>query len=136
VAPSPIILIEIDTTGILTKSNSMSFFEGYQQTVFFYPSILTFPGVTEEYEVYTTNYLSTRNYTLIAIVQDIDTSIVVRLEGTLDGKNYGALISNTITENGVHAYNVVGFPVKKIRANLLKRTGGNNASVTFQMAAN
>jgi hypothetical protein len=114
----------------------MSFFEGYQQTVFFFPSILTAPGVTETYDVYTTNYLSTRNYTLIATVQNIDTNVVVRLEGTLDGTNYGALISNTITENGTYAYNVSGFPVKKIRGNFLRRVGGNNATVTFQMAAN
>jgi hypothetical protein len=114
----------------------MSFYESYQQTVFFYPPALTIPGVTETYDVYTINYLSTRNYTLIATVQDINTNVVVRLEGTLDGTNYAALISNTITENGTYAYNVSGFPVKKIRANFLQRTGGNNAIVTFQMAAN
>lgn len=114
----------------------MSFYESYQQTVFFYPPTLTIPTVTETYDVYTTNYLSTRNYTLIATVQNIDTNVVVRLEGTLDGTNYGALISNTITENGTYAYNVSGFPVKKIRGNFLRRVGGNNAIVTFQMAAN
>jgi hypothetical protein len=114
----------------------VSYFESYQQTGFFYPPTLTIPGVTEEYEVYTINYLSTRNYTLIAIVQDIDTNVVVRLEGSLDGVNYGAMISNTITVNGTYAYNVIGFPVKKIRANFVRRVGGNNASVTFQIAAN
>lgn len=114
----------------------MSFYESYQQTVFFYPPALTIPGVTETYDVYTINYLSTRNYTLIATVQNIDSSVVVRLEGTIDGVNYAALLSNTITADGVYAYNATSFPVKKIRANFLKRTGGNNAIVTFQMAAN
>lgn len=114
----------------------MSFFEGYQQTLFFYPDTLCIPGVTKAYEVYTTNYLSTRNYTLMVTVQDIDTSVVVRLEGSMDGVNYGAMISNTITTNGVYAYNVYGFPVKKVRANFLKETGGNNARITFQIAAN
>jgi len=114
----------------------MSFYESYQQTVFFFPPKLTIPGVTESYEVYTINYLSTRNYTLTATVTDIDTSVVVRLEGTLDGTNYAAMISNTITEDGTYTYNVSGFPMKKIRANFLQRTGGNNAQVTFQMAAN
>jgi hypothetical protein len=114
----------------------MSYFESYQQTVFFSPDTLCIPGITEEYETYTANYLSTRNYTLIAIVQDIDTSVVVRLDGSLDGVNFGAMISNTITENGTYAYNVSGFPMRKVRANFLKETGGNNARVTFKIAAN
>ena len=54
----------------------------------------------------------------------------------MDGVTFGAMISNTITENGTYAYNVVGFPVRKVRANFLKETGGNNARVTFKMAAN
>ena len=114
----------------------MSYFESYQQTVFFNPPTLTIPGVTDCYEVYVTNYLSTRNYTLTVIVQDIDTSIVVRLDGSIDGTNYGAMISNTITENGVYTYNVTGFPMKYVRGNFFKEVGGNNARVTFQMAAN
>lgn len=114
----------------------MSYFEGYQQTLFFYPPALTIPGVTQIYDVYTVNYLSTRNYTLTAIVQDIDTSVVVRLEGSVDGTNFAAMISNSITANGTYTYNVTGFPMKKIRANFFQRTGGNNAIITFQMAAN
>ena len=114
----------------------MSYFEGYQQTVFFAPPTLLSPGVTESYEVYTINYLSTRNYTLIVTVANIDTNVVVRLEGSLNGTDYGAMISNTITVNGTYAYNVTGFPVKKIRANFLQRVGGNNATVTFQIAGN
>jgi hypothetical protein len=114
----------------------MSYFEGYQQTLFFYPSALTIPGVTQVYDVYTPNYLSTRNYTLTATVQDLDTSVVVRLDGSLDGVNFAAMISNTITTNGTYTYNVTGFPMKKIRGNFFQRTGGNNAIVTFQLAAN
>jgi hypothetical protein len=114
----------------------MSYFEGYQQTLFFSPLTLTAPGVTESYEVYTPNYLSTRNYTLMVTVANIDTNVVVRLEGSLNGTDYGAMISNTITVNGTYTYNVTGFPMKKIRANFLQRIGGNNANVTFQMAAN
>jgi len=114
----------------------MSFFESYQQTLFFNPDTLCIPGVTDSYDVYTVNYLSTRNYTLMVTVQDIDTSVVVRLEGSTDGINYGAMISNTITVDGIYAYNVCGFPVRKVRANFLKETGGNNARVTFQIAAN
>jgi hypothetical protein len=114
----------------------MSYFEGYQQTVFFAPPTLSSPGVTESYEVYTPNYLSTRNYTLMVTVTNIDTNVVVRLEGTLNGIDYGAMISNTITVNGTYTYNVSGFPMKRIRANFLRGVGGSNASVTFQIAAN
>jgi hypothetical protein len=114
----------------------MSYFEGYQQTVFFSPDTLSAPGATETYDVYTTNYLSTRNYTLLVTVQDIDTNVVVRLEGSMDDSTFGAMISNTITENGTYAYNVTGFPVRKVRANFLKEVGGTNARVTFKIAAN
>ena len=114
----------------------MSFYESYQQTLFFNPCTLTIPGITESYEVYTVNYLSTRHYTLIVTVQDIDTSVVVRLEGSANDNDYAAMISNTITENGTYAYNVTGFPMRRVRANFLKETGGNSARVTFQIAAN
>jgi hypothetical protein len=52
----------------------MSYFESYQQTVFFAPPTLSAPGVTEAYDVYTPNYLSTRNYTLMVTVANIDTN--------------------------------------------------------------
>lgn len=114
----------------------MSFFESYQQTVFFNFPTLTSLGVTDVVDVYTTNYLSTRNYTLVATVEDIDKSVVVRLDGTVDGSNFGAMISNTISENGTYTYNVYGFPMKKLRANFFHEDGGSNAKVTFQIAAN
>ena len=114
----------------------MSYFESYQQTVFFNFPTLTAPGVTDVVDVYTTNYLSTRNYTLTAIVSNINTSVVVRLDGAIDGTNFGAMISNTITQNGTYTYNVSGFPMKQLRANFLAETGGTNASVKFQIAAN
>jgi hypothetical protein len=114
----------------------MSFFESYQQTVFFNFPALTSPGTTDVVEVYTPNYLSTRNYTLNVTVTNIDTSVVVRLDGTTDGTNFGAMISNSITVNGTYAYNVTGFPMKKLRANFFSETGGTNANVQFSIAAN
>jgi hypothetical protein len=114
----------------------MSYFESHQQTLFFYPPTLNVPGVTPSYEVYVVNYLSTRNYTLTVTVQHIDTNVVVRLEGSLDGTNFAAMISNTISTNGTYTYNVSGFPMKQVRANFLQRTGGDNAIVTFQIAGN
>jgi hypothetical protein len=114
----------------------MSYFEGYQQTLFFYPDALTAPGVTEVYDVYVINYLSTRNYTLSVTVSSINTSVVVRLDGSVDGVNFGPMISNTITENGTYIYNTTGNPVKQVRANFLQETGGTTAKVTFSISAN
>ena len=41
-----------------------------------------------------------------------------------------------ITANGTYAYNVSGFPVKKIRANFFHEAGGSSATVKFNIAAN
>lgn len=114
----------------------MSFFESYQQTVFFDFPELSFPCTTEEAEVYVANYLSTRNYTLTVTVSNIDEKVVVRLDGSLDGSTYAPMISNTITENGSYTYNVYGFPMKKVRGNFFYEAGGTNAIVKFQIAAN
>lgn len=114
----------------------MGYFESYQQTLVKTFPELTAPGVTEAVDVLVANYLSTRNYTLSVTVTNIDTSVVVRLDGSIDGVNYGPLISNTITENGTYLYYVNGFPVGFVRGNFLKETGGSNAAVKFSVAAN
>lgn len=114
----------------------MSFFESYQQTVFFVFDPCTSPGPTCPADVYTVNYLSTRNYTLFVKVEDIDTKVVVRLEGSLDGCNYAPMLSEEITSDGNYVYNSYGFPMKKIRCNFFSETGGNKAIVTFKVAAN
>lgn len=114
----------------------MGYFESYQQTLLKTFPELTAPGVTEALDVHVSNYLSTRNYTLIATVSNIDTSVVVRLDGSIDGVNYGPLLSNTITENGTYPYYVGGAPVGFLRGNFFKETGGTNAVVTFSIAAN
>jgi hypothetical protein len=114
----------------------MSYFESYQQTALFNFPTLTAPGVTDVVDVYTPNYLSTRNYTLLATVSNIDAAVVVRLDGSVDGTNFGAMISNSIERNGTYAYNVSGFPMKQLRANFFSESGGTGANVRFQIAAN
>lgn len=114
----------------------MSYFEGYQQTVFFdFPELST-PGATDSVDVYIVNYLSTRNYTFIVTVTAIHTHVDVNLEGSLDGINFGVMRTEKITANGTYAYNVSGFPVKKIRANFFHESGGSFAKVKFNIAAN
>lgn len=114
----------------------MSYFESYQQTAFFDFPELEFPGVTDVADVYVANYLSSRNYTLSVTVYDIDESVVVRLDASIDGENFGPLLSNTITEDGTYLYHVVGAPVGHLRGNFFKETGGVRAVVKFSIAAN
>lgn len=114
----------------------MSFFESYQQTVFFTFEPCRFPEPTCSVDVYVPNYLSTRNYTLFVKVENMDEKIVVRLEGTLDNCEYAPMLSEEITSNGNYVYNSYGFPMKKIRCNFFSETGGNKAIVTFKVAAN
>jgi hypothetical protein len=114
----------------------MGYFESYQQTLLQTFPALTAPGVTDVVDVHETNYFSTRNYTLIATVSNINTSVVVRLDSSIDGVNFGPLISNTITENGTYPYYVTGAPMAFLRGNFLKETGGTSAIVTFSIAAN
>lgn len=114
----------------------MSYFESYQQTVIALFPELTAPGVTDPVDVLVANYLSTRNYTLIATVTNIDKAVVVRLDGSIDGTDFGPMISNTITENGTYPYNVSGFPVGYLRGNFFHEDGGTNAVVKFSIAAN
>lgn len=114
----------------------MGYFESYQQTLLKDFPELAAPGITESIDVHVTNYLSTRNYTLIATVTNINTSVVVRLDGSIDGVNYGPLISNTITENGTYPFYVNGAPVGFLRCNFLKETGGTDAVIKFSIAAN
>ena len=82
-----------------------------------------------------TDEAGTRSFTL-QVVGWAKEQVVVRLEGSIDGTSYSPLISNTITENGNYIYNILGSPVKKIRANFFKETGGTNAVVQFDVAAN
>lgn len=114
----------------------MGFFEGYQQTLVQNFPELTAPGVTDVIDVLVPNYLSTRNYTLSATVANINSTVVVRLDGSIDGVNYGPLISCTIKENGTYLYYVNGFPVGYLRGNFFHESGGTDAVVKFSIAAN
>jgi hypothetical protein len=107
----------------------------FQDTLFYTPPELTAPGTTAEFDVWENNLFATSTYSLIVTVTNIDTNVVVRLDGTIDGTNWGPLISNTITVNGTYHYNIVGAPVKKVRGNFLQETGGTNAVVKMSISA-
>lgn len=107
----------------------------FQDTLFFNAGQLTAPGTTTPVAVYENNYFATSDYALVATVTNIDTNVVVRLDGSIDGVNYGPLISNTITANGTYVYNITGCPMKYIRGNFFAETGGTNAVVTLSFSA-
>jgi hypothetical protein len=107
----------------------------FQDTLFFNAPELTAPGTTTEVAVYENNYFSTSDYALVATVTNINTNVVVRLDGSIDGTNYGPLISNTITANGTYVYNITGCPMKFIRGNFLSESGGTAAVVKLSYSA-
>ena len=113
----------------------MTRYTGFQDTLFFQAGELTAPGTTTEVLVYENNYFSTNDYTLIATVTNINTEVVVRLDGSIDGTNWGPLISNCITKNGTYVYNITGSPVRHIRGNFFAETGGTDAVVRISFAA-
>jgi len=110
-------------------------YTGFQDTLFFQAGELTAPGTTTEVLVYENNYFSTNDYTLIATVTNINTEVVVRLDGSIDGTNWGPLISNCITKNGTFVYNITGSPVRYIRGNFFAEIGGTDAVVRISFAA-
>ena len=113
----------------------MTRYTGFQDTLSFDGGKLTAPGKTNEVATYENNYFSTKDYTLIATVTNINTEVVVRLEGSIDGTNYGPLISNCITKDGTYVYNITGSPVKFVRGRFFSETGGTNAVVRLSFAA-
>lgn len=113
----------------------MTRYTGFQDTLFYEAGELTAPGTTTAVLTYENNYFSTKDYTLVATVTNINTEVVVRLDGSIDGTNYGPLISNCITKNGTYVYNMTGCPVKYVRGNFFSETGGTSAVVRLSFAA-
>jgi hypothetical protein len=107
----------------------------FQDTLFFTPEALDAPGTTAEFPVWENNLFATSTYSLIVTVTNIDSNVVVRLEGTIDNTNWGALISSTVFNDGTYHLNINGAPVKKIRGNFLSESGGTNAIVKMSMSA-
>ena len=108
----------------------------FQDTIFSTESTLSAPAVGTALQVAQNNFFSTRDFTLIVTVASVNTNVIVRLEGSVDGTNYAPIIANqTITANGTTVYSVAGRPVKWIRTNWVSEAGGTAATVTFSVAA-
>jgi len=108
----------------------------FQDTIFDISAPLTAPGLGNLLQVAVNNLFSTTDYTLIVVVSNINTNVVVQLEGSIDGTNYATMIGgNTITINGNFIYSVTGRPVKWVRPRFATEAGGTDAVVTFHVAA-
>jgi len=73
---------------------------------------------------------------LFVTVANINTNVVVALEGSIDGTNWSKIIGNsTITSNGTTHYNVANHPIKFIQPVFVSESGGTAATVLFSTAA-
>ena len=109
----------------------------FQDTIFFTDTTLSAPGDGTVLQVASNNFFATKSYTLTVTVADIDTNVVVRLDGSIDGTNYAPIIAaQTITANGTSVYSVADRPVKFVKAVFVSESGGDNsATVLFNLAA-
>tara|TARA_R100001510_G_scaffold31125_1_gene27784 strand:- start:536 stop:880 length:345 start_codon:yes stop_codon:yes gene_type:complete len=108
----------------------------FQDTIFQTDSALSAIGVGTALQVAVNNTFNTKDYTLVATVASINTNVKVSLEGSIDGTNYGEIISEkTITENGTFIYSVANTPVRWLRPRFISETGGTAATVVFSIAA-
>ena len=108
----------------------------FQDTIFQTDGALEAPGVGTALQVAVNNTFCTKDYTLITTVASVNTNVKVSLEGSVDGTNYGEIISEkTITSNGTSVYNVANTPVRWIRPKFISEAGGTAATVVFSVAA-
>tara|TARA_R100000152_G_C6781389_1_gene215786 strand:- start:4698 stop:5039 length:342 start_codon:yes stop_codon:yes gene_type:complete len=107
----------------------------FQDTIFTVDTTLTAPGLGTLLKVAENNLFATKDYTLITVVANIDTNVIVRLDGSIDGTNFAPIISNkTITADGPHCHHA-RMPVKWVRPRFVSESGGTAAEVTFNIAA-
>ena len=114
----------------------MSSIPVFSDTIFNTGTALTAPGDGNTVQVAENDLFSTKAYTLITKVATIDTNVIVRLDGSIDGTNFAPIIGNTtITANGNSVVSVGDRPVKFIKPVWVSESGGTNAVVTFFLAA-
>lgn len=73
------------------------------------------------------------HHTIAVTVVDINTNVVLRVEGSLDGTNWFNLSDlnqdTTITENGTYGFMATGM-LYKIRVNFVSESGGTAATIS------
>lgn len=88
---------------------------------------LTAVGVSKTFPT-----LQNTHHTIVALVDNINTNVVLRAEGTIDGTNYFNLsdadTDRTITAGGPYAFVFYGI-LKGIRIRFVSESGGTTATV-------
>lgn len=99
--------------------------------------LLTAPASGVSTPVQLGSTINTKNYILFATVANINTNVVVALNGSIDGTNWSKIIANyTITGNGTTHYNIANHPVKYVQPVFVSESGGTSATVLFSLGAN
>jgi len=74
--------------------------------------------------------------TCIKLAPKYAVSVIVALNGSIDGTNWSKVIENqTITSNGTSHYNVANHPVQYIQPVFVSESGGTAAEVLFSIGA-
>ena len=74
---------------------------------------------------------------MVSNVANINTNVVVTLNGSIDGTNWSKIIANqTITADGTTHYNIANHPVRYVQPIFVSESGGTAATVLFSLAAN
>ena len=107
----------------------------FQDTIFNISPELNAPGLGTLVEVAANDGFRTTDYTLIAIVTNINTSVTVQLDGSIDGTVFAPIIGDqTISTTDPAVFSVAGRPVKWVRPRFVSASGGT-PTVDFQLAA-
>jgi len=100
-----------------------------------YP-VLSVPASGESTSVYLPPSIVSKNFSLFVTVTDINTNVVVALNGSIDGTNWSKIIANqTITANGTSHYNIANHPLRYVQPVFVSESGGTAATVLFSIAA-
>ena len=99
-------------------------------------SVLSAPASGESTSVYLPPSIVSKNFSLFVTVANINTNVVVALNGSIDGTNWSKIITNqTITANGTSHYNIANHPVRYVQPVFVSESGGTAATVLFSIAA-
>jgi hypothetical protein len=100
-----------------------------------YP-VLSAPASGESTSVYLPPSIVSKNFSLFVTVANINTNVVVALNGSIDGTNWSKIITNqTITADGTFHYNIANHPVRYVQPIFVSEAGGTAATVLFSVAA-
>jgi hypothetical protein len=107
-----------------------------QKNLYLANPVLSAPGSGTAQTVDLPNRHAAKNYSLFVTVASINTNVIVRLDGSVDGTNYAPVIANqTITANGTYFYSLANTPLKSVQPVFVSETGGTAATVAFTIAA-